>query len=107
MLYQCFSLVQAVAVVYQHYRQKDSVFQVIQLYAGGSWEGYSHQKPTKEEHEDKVSRASPEGAFLQHSTVSVSESTWLRQPTQNHQHGPIIQFMSWAELLIFTIVLIV
>lgn len=29
-----------------------------------SLKGYSHQKATKEEHEDKVSRASPERALL-------------------------------------------
>lgn len=39
-----------------------------------SYEGYSHQKPTKEEHEDEVSRASSERALLEHTTVSVPES---------------------------------
>lgn len=42
--------------------------------------GYSHQKATKEEHEDKVSRSSPEGAFLQHPAVSVAEGRLLRKP---------------------------
>lgn len=37
-------------------------------------EGYSHQKATKEEHEDKVSRASPEGALLQHPAVSIQKN---------------------------------
>lgn len=37
-------------------------------------EGYSHQKSTKQEHEDKVSCASPERALLQHTTVSVPET---------------------------------
>lgn len=51
-----------------------------------SYEGYSHQKPAEEEHEDEVSRASSERALLEHTTVSVPESQWLRKTKscQNH-----------------------
>lgn len=50
-----------------------------------SYEGYSHQKPTKEEHEDEVSRASSERALLEHTTVSVPESQQLRKSTQKER----------------------
>lgn len=42
--------------------------------ASSSSKGYCHEKPSKEEHEDKVSRPSTEGAFFQHAAVPVAES---------------------------------
>lgn len=42
-------------------------------------QGYSHQKATEEEHEDKVSGAAPERALLEHTTVSVPGSQRLRK----------------------------
>lgn len=41
--------------------------------------GYSHEKSTKEEHEDEVSGASSERALLQHPTVSVPSVQQLRK----------------------------
>ena len=45
---------------------------------GLALKGYGHQKSTEEEHEDKVSGASPERALLQHTTVPVPGIQWLR-----------------------------
>lgn len=33
-------------------------------------EGYGHKEAPEEEHEDKISRAAPEGALLQHAAVA-------------------------------------
>lgn len=48
-------------------------------YTTGISRGYSHEKSTKEEHEDKVSGASSERALLQHPTVSVPLVQQLRK----------------------------